>query len=63
MSDDESPPIHDLADVPLGYEPIAEFEEEGEAVEHARASTELVMVVRQGRHFEIWAIRNHIWLS
>lgn len=66
MTDESEPTLHEMSDVPLGYEPIAEFEEHADAVAHWRIERRLdvtVLLVREGRWFSLWCVRNHIWLS
>jgi hypothetical protein len=67
MTDETDPHIIPMSEVPLGYEPIAEYHaEEAEALAHWRKellSDRSVLLVREGRWLSLWAVRNHIWLS
>lgn len=53
-----------LSNVPLGYEPLAEFlvRAEAEAYYHERMKRgEAALLVREGQWWSIWAERNPMW--
>jgi len=66
MTDADPPAITTVSDIPLGYEPIAEFEDHGDAVEHWREwvlKENTVLLVQEGRWWSLWVVKNHIWIS
>jgi hypothetical protein len=64
MMDDVTPAITPITKVPLGFEPISEFEDEAEAYAEWRKERVLdqsVLLVREGRWLSLWVLRNRMW--
>jgi hypothetical protein len=63
---DVHPPTTPIAEVPLGYEPVAEFQDREDAEAHWRewwATDQSVLLVREGRWWSLWAARNPMWIQ
>lgn len=63
--DDQSTPLTELADVPLGFEPLAEFFTLDDALAHYREEQRkgvTVLLVVEEHWWSLWIPRNPRWM-